>query len=217
MAARKKAAARGERPLGRRWPQFAQRRTFTIICEGQTEVAYFRDLVRQGVIAPDIHVSPRKAKHSDPRKFGQALTDLPPRDERDEAWFVFDVEAPPRPNIEHTISAAETDGFGVAWSNPCFEVWLIYHFKAWSGPFSTSRDVETALQQFLPHFRKGLAPSGAIHTHLDQALRNSKAVDAGHRRDGRTPPMANPASGMAMLIMRLTERPDGGNPEDVSA
>jgi RloB-like protein len=209
VAARKKAAVRGERSLGRRGPQFAQRRTFTIICEGQTEVAYFRDLVRHGVIAPDIHVSPRKAKHSDPRKFAQSLTDLPPRDERDEAWFVFDVEAPPRPNIEHTISAAEGAGFSVAWSNPCFEVWLIFHFKASSSPFSTSRNVETAVQQFLPHFRKGMAPSGAIHTRLDQALRNSKAADAGHRRDGRTPPMANPGSAMAALITRITELPDG--------
>jgi RloB-like protein len=202
-------AARGERPLGRRGPQFAQRRTFTIICEGQTEVAYFRDLVRHGAVAPDIHLSPRKAKHSDPRKFAQSLADLSPRDEGDEAWFVFDIEAPPRPDIEHTIGAAEGAGFSVAWSNPCFEVWLIFHFKAWSSPFPTSRNAETALQQMFPHFRKGGVPSGATHTRLAQALQNSKTVDARHLRYGRTPPMANPASAMAALITRVTERSDG--------
>ena len=119
-------------------------------------------------------------------------------------------------HIEHTVKAAESDRFGVAWSNPCFEVWLIFHFKAWASLLTTSRDVETALQQILPHFRKGMTPIREIDTRLDQALRNSEAVDAGHRRDGRTPPMANPASGMAALILRLTARSDGVSPEPSS-
>jgi hypothetical protein len=46
VVANRQSSGRTERPLKRRGPQFAQRRTFTIVCEGQTAVAYFKNLVR---------------------------------------------------------------------------------------------------------------------------------------------------------------------------
>jgi RloB-like protein len=209
MAAKRQQPVRVERQLKRRGPQFAQRRKFTIVCEAQTEVTYFKDIVRQGSIRPDVHLVPKRAKHSDPRAFAKSV-DRSSDEEGDETWFVFDIEvAPTRPGIEQFITAAESDGFGAAWSNPCFEVWLIYHFEPRSSPFTTSRDAEVALRAFLPQFRKGLSPGPLLHARLNDALRHSDIVDESHKRADRTPQMANPASRMAALMRRLVSESEG--------
>ncbi|HEV2633951.1 MAG TPA: RloB family protein [Actinocrinis sp.] len=51
----------------------------------------------------------------------------------DQVWAVFDVEAPtPHANLNTALKLAEELGVRCAVSNPCFEFWLLLHFKDWT-------------------------------------------------------------------------------------
>jgi hypothetical protein len=51
---------------------------------------------------------------------------------RDEFWAVFDRDE--HPNVPEAISRCRDANVGVAFSNPCFELWLILHFQDFDRP-----------------------------------------------------------------------------------
>ena len=52
-----------------------------------------------------------------------------PKDD-DVLWFVLDVDKWKRESIQELIDACEKDNiWHIAISNPCFEVWLLYHLE----------------------------------------------------------------------------------------
>lgn len=54
-----------------------------------------------------------------------------PRDDRfDEIWCVFDRDN--HPNLNQAIAEARDAGIRVAFSNPCFELWLVWHLEDWT-------------------------------------------------------------------------------------
>ena len=48
-----------------------------------------------------------------------------------QVWVVFDLDGFPEHKFDNAISSAESakNGFRVAWSNECFELWYLLHFK----------------------------------------------------------------------------------------
>lgn len=51
---------------------------------------------------------------------------------RDEFWAVFDRDE--HPNVQEAISRCNDANVGVAFSDPCFELWLILHFQDFDRP-----------------------------------------------------------------------------------
>lgn len=45
--------------------------------------------------------------------------------EKDQVWIVFDRDE--HPNVQLVLNNCRREGIGAAFSNPCFEVWLILH------------------------------------------------------------------------------------------
>ena len=45
----------------------------------------------------------------------------------DEVWCVFDVDA--HPNLQEAVIQARDNGIKLAISSPCFELWLLLHFR----------------------------------------------------------------------------------------
>ncbi|MEV5198866.1 RloB family protein [Streptomyces sp. NPDC053720] len=67
--------------------------------------------------------------------------------EYDEVWCVIDVEAPvPHEGLTAALKLARQHGVEVALSNPCFELWLLLHFKDMSG-YCTSAAAQRALER----------------------------------------------------------------------
>lgn len=117
---------KGDRSLQRRAGDTAERGTFAIVCEGKkTETTYF-DGIR------------RKLRLSTAKVFVEGLGADPLTvvkraelylNDFDQAWAVFDVEAPqPHNSLHAAIDRAKAKGVHVAVSNPCFELWLLLHF-----------------------------------------------------------------------------------------
>jgi hypothetical protein len=74
---------------------------------------------------------------------------------RDEFWAVFDRDE--HPYIPEAISRCSDANVGVAYSNPCFELWLILHFQDFDRPdhrHDVQRHLKTLCKDYDPARRK---------------------------------------------------------------
>src|SRR5258708_15670003 len=141
MMARNRNKA-GERPLKRKVATRRPRKPLLIFCEGErTEPEYLHALKRlpavRDVAAVDLRVEtgqggsvPRTLVSLAVAARGRAIDE---EAEIDEFWCVFDVEWPRNhPGLREAVEQAERNSIRVAVSNPCFELWLILHFRDYS-------------------------------------------------------------------------------------
>lgn len=119
--------------------------------------------------------------------------------EVDEFWCVFDVEWPRNhPHLREAIAKAEANSIRLAISNPCFELWLILHYRNHGGWPDNSQAVELR-RQLDGSTDKGLNAAKYM-PQVAVAARHAALLDARHQRDGTTFPDNNPSSGMHCLI-----------------
>jgi hypothetical protein len=120
--------------LRRRKASRAERQRFILICEGEkTEPAYFTALESQypGALIAIDYVAPAGTPITIKDKVQERMAEL--RRERrqnssakaDTVWAVFDRDD--HDKVADAIAGCEGAGAQVAFSNPCFEVWLILH------------------------------------------------------------------------------------------
>jgi RloB-like protein len=109
-------------------------RLFVIVAEGEREDEYFRYFHEQNQRV-QIKIVPREGQSSAPKLFLNRLNKYQedglwsPQD-NDVLWFVLDVDRWEREHIQELIDACERDKqWYIAISNPCFEVWLLYHIE----------------------------------------------------------------------------------------
>lgn len=155
--------------LDRTKPRRLPRRRFWVFCEGQnTEPAYLRALqnaVRDALI--EIEIIPaagvprtiadraiaksREIAGASRRKAANSY------ESRDEVWAVFDRDEHPR--FAESVSTCRDRKVGVAYSDPCFELWLVLHYEGFDK--SCNRlDVQKHLEKLLPTYsrQKGKIP-----------------------------------------------------------
>ncbi len=128
--------ARGINKLKRKKPAREERQRFFLFCEGQnTEPEYFKALKNSctGAMISIECVAPagvpetltglakkrQKQLNKEKRKNKSA--------QKDSVWAVFDKDE--HPNVANAIQVCESADVGLAYSNPCFEVWLLLHHE----------------------------------------------------------------------------------------
>lgn len=113
----------------------------------------------------------------------------------DQVWCVFDIDD--HPDVPNAIVMARDNGIEVAVSNPCFELWLLIHFRESPGPQDRHK-LRSFLREHVPEYDK--------HAHFeDYKPGYANAV----RRAGKMEELAaeigevgcNPTTG----VYRLTE------------
>jgi RloB-like protein len=75
-------------------------------------------------------------------------------DEDDLLWFVSDVDRWPTDNLSAVCREATQKNYGLAISNPCFEVWLCLHLIDLSPDDRTCKDFEKRLRATLGKYTK---------------------------------------------------------------
>ena len=119
--------------------------------------------------------------------------------EIDEFWCVFDVEWPRNhPGLEEAIQQAHANGIELAISNPCFELWLILHFRdhtAWLD----NDEARRLRRQLDGSSNKGLLAARYMPFTADAARRAARLAKR-HQQDGTAFPHDNPSSGMHRLV-----------------
>lgn len=195
----------GSRPT-RRTGGSGARRTIRVFTEGEkTEVQYLKHWQRDhrldvNVSIDDLHgvtplqlveaaVADKKCAVRDQRKGrGQAP---------DTYWCVFDVDE--HLNIPEAVELAAREGIYVAISNPCVEIWLLWHYQEHQR-WDHHRDIQANLKT-VSGIDKTLSPDHLKHllANFEPARRRAHACVAKHEREGN-PAGHNPSSDMWRVV-----------------
>jgi hypothetical protein len=154
-----------------------------IVCEGErTEREYFEGFARVYRKLVDVQVAP---EHGVPRtvvniakKYKQEAEDAAKREhdenlKYDSVWCVFDVDD--HPNVADALQMARDNGIKLAISNPCFELWLLLHFR--DGPGMQHREkIVKMLCHYVAGYKKGVEFS-RYSPGYEQALTRAKRLD----------------------------------------
>ncbi len=133
-------------------------KTIFIFCEGErTETNYFSYFeTRDSRIQAEIYPRRKNEKHDPSALFDIALSYLgiekinediydkcknPYQEEIDEVWFVIDTDRWEGhiPNLYNKCK--KYDNWNIAHSNPCFEVWLYYHFYTYRPDYDINENL----------------------------------------------------------------------------
>ena len=174
-------------------------RRFVVAVEGDNkEPRYLEPLQRYGV---RIEVLPPEG-HSSPQAVLQKLQEYrasPKWLEGDELWLMVDTDR--WPNLPEIRQEAERLGYGMAVSNPCFELWLWLHYfdldEAKTG--QACKGYKAALGESTGGFNyKNITHQQNWYRQIPEAIRRAKALVGSHEE---------PVPGLpGTTVFRLMER-----------
>jgi RloB-like protein len=186
-----------------------RKKRFLLYCEGEvTEPEYFRDL-RRFLRNPLVEIEIGDGKRNDPKglvELAKKRRDAAQRDAKrekdesllfDEVWCVFDVDD--HANLREAIQQAAAASISLAISNPCFELWILIHFKdQWS--YISGVQSQSDLRRFIQDYNKRVDFSKIEHKgHSAIARARKMAVRAQEGGDE----FDNPTTGMWRLVATL--------------
>lgn len=184
---KQEAAERAKRSAATR----SRYRRYLIVCEGsKTEPNYFYEFLRN-LGRSNINVSiPRDHNTSPSKLLYQAKSIIRKDGDFDYAFLVTD-----RDEFEDFVAAKHaadqiksSPKIQFIYSDPCFEVWLIFHYEPIDRPISRIEALEI-LRGHIPNYDKGQEGIGDLLFPLtDRAVYNSKAVFRRCEETGATCP-----------------------------
>jgi len=182
-----------------------------VVCEGQTEKAYF-DHLRQALRGAVV------VKATRDKSSPQSVVDLAVKyrmgdamrgteaDAYDEVWAAMDWDGR-TDEVRQAMSLAARSGVKVALSNPCFEVWLLWHFTDFMATSADRSAVDERLSRLWPTYVKGKSADFAklpADGHVRAIARACQAATE-HDRAGRAFPDDLPSSGNGLLVQHIAE------------
>lgn len=117
--------------------------------------------------------------------------------EFDQVWCVVDVDDHRR--LQEARIMARDNGIELVISNPCFELWLILHFRDQTA-YIDRFQLKSACRNLSESDRAGYPPFAICVSHYDTAVGRARQLDDRNDRDGE--PGRNPSTS----VYRLTER-----------
>lgn len=203
--------ARTPKSSGRRRPAYESdlrrvtgkreaRRRLLVVCGAQvTEREYLRGLVaHMANPAVTVRITTKSCSPSQLVTYAEVQRSLSPTD-FDDVWCVFDVDE--FQDVPSAIAQAKEAGIEVAVSNPCFELWLILHYRAHTSHAENYRKLLPHLTRHLPHYDKTRLDFRDFSEGWSEAVaRARKLAPSGKEHE------VNPATGIWTLVERITGR-----------
>jgi len=199
---------RNKDSLSRRHAKFAPQSRLLIVCEGKvTEPRYLKSLISklrsrivEVEIVPEAGVPKTLVDHAVLKKHEAQRASRRFKDQNylyDEVWCVFDVDQ--HPNLNEAKQQAAANGLQVAISNPCIELWGVFHFQD-QFAFEERNRVTTILKQHIPGYVKEF-PFDILWPLYATAVSRAQRVDHWHGTRGTEG--ANPSTGFYLLTERI--------------
>lgn len=189
------------RRIGSREPN---RRTI-IFTEGEvTELVYIRGIAQvSGNVLVSIqpqHGTPetllkaaRKFKRQENRRFDSAS-------KKDTIWLVFDCDE--HPNLSGVLNEAREAEIKVAFSNPCFELWLLLHFQDHDAP-DNRHELQKKLEGACPSYSRGKKTVNFLELSDKIVDAQTRAKQMQQRRRDESNLFGNPYTDVNELIKGL--------------
>ena len=96
----------------------------------------------------------------------------------DELWVAIDVDRWHARTLGSVATRCVQKKYGLAISNPCFEIWLALHLEASLPNPINARSLERHLRKQLGKFRKGSYDAEILIGNAQRAIANAKALDS---------------------------------------
>jgi hypothetical protein len=123
-----------------------------------------------------------------------------------EVWLVYDHDDFPSKQFNETPAMAEAQSkrgsisFNVAWSNECFELWLLLHFIKLEANISRKEYIKK-LKTYIPGYHKSASDIfNQLKDKTDLAITNAKEIERVYEK-GTTPSKMAPCT----LVYKLVE------------
>lgn len=200
--------ARTRNQVNRRSPIRKPYDRVLIVCEGyKTEPKYFEDIINNYRLSSvNIEV---KGTGTPPRtvvREAKALCKKARRqgDAYDRIYCVFDRDE--HAGFDQACNEAVRVGLKLARSWPCFEFWLLLHYRQWRRPFARSGTRSQAdqciqeLRKYFPAYEKG---KEKVFSKLKHQLEGAKTNAASGLRDAKQTGECNPSTEIHLLIEYL--------------
>ncbi len=124
----------------------------------------------------------------------------------DEIWRVVDTERRnDNPSRERGVDRASALGFRLAWSNPCFDYWLLLHFERIGRIFDGFAVLRPFLSKHIPRYEKSKDYSRQLAPRLPTAIENSRHIHRAQWQDTPRQIDCNPATTGRELVERLMD------------
>ena len=120
----------------------------------------------------------------------------------DEIWCVFDRDN--HAGVDQVLQEAQREGLKIAFSNPCFELWFLLHFRYSTRPRSANETLRD-LKKKLPDYEKADEDVyGKLLAMQPAAIANAKTLLAYHLEIGNIQ-YDNPSTSVHELVERLND------------
>lgn len=121
----------------------------------------------------------------------------------DKVWLIFDRDDHPR--VDEVVNECLGIDIVLGYSNPCFELWLLYHYQDHHAP-DDRQQVKAKLSDVCSDYcakAHKLADVADLLPRLEDAVRRAKASLVSREEQGA--PYGRPCSTMAAIIESLNE------------
>lgn len=124
----------------------------------------------------------------------------------EEVWCVVDTEVPHDEHIwESHAATARDEGLRLAWSNPCFEYWLLLHFEKTGSRFNACKAVVEKLVGHRSNYRKNSAILDLSLNHVSLAIKHAISIHGTQWRDVPEVTRRNPGTSVHELMEVLIQ------------
>ena len=121
----------------------------------------------------------------------------------DEVWVVFDLEKPHDERRKLAAEAMKTKkaaGIKFAFSDPCFEFWLLLHEDYTTAQFADCDQVIKRLKGFWKNYSKGMRPTTEFLSKIPIAVVRAERCRKHHETSGGD---GNPSTMVDILVRQL--------------
>jgi len=165
----------------RRRHGFREPKTFFVIAtEGsRTEEIYFEALKPPRSSQIQIKILPSSGGDNDPLKVLKRLKAYASKNAltpQDELWLVVDRDRRQEEDLKKVSDwTAHSKNRGLTVSNPCFELWLVLHFRDCTAHAPAA--LQNILKSELEAYSKSEYDARALHPNVDEAIERAERMD----------------------------------------
>jgi len=185
------------------WESRREQRPFVLlVCEGQeTEPRYFRALFRD-LRLPAPKIVGGDECGTDPASIVEYAVSHQEDEKYTSIWCVFDCDE--HRKIPDARQRAQDCGFSVIFSNPCFEIWFLLHYR-YNTKQLTRGQAQKECRKWLAGYSKSMDVYEGLRSMQEDAIAHARRLrDEHHARvnDGRP---ENPCTNVDVMIAALRE------------
>ncbi len=185
--------------LKRKKPSREEKKRVLIVCEGKkSEPNYFTDICQDLKISAEVTIVPGSESGTHPKSIVKYAKEK--RRGFDSVWCVYDKDV--HENIHEAHKQAEDNGFKIAFSNPCFELWILLHYEDQRAEIDRHACQRQA-REYIPEYEKGMkGVFNIIKKHQNDALKRAPNLrDENNKNDKKE--TDNPSTTVDKLIVYL--------------